>query len=104
MLALLQHQISTFLVNKEVHSLLSENREIKLSALERFPQELLAHRLTTESPPLQKKNQIQYYFDKAQKKTTKTERDRTWIPAIASESRSVKDGRKHDLTPKERFQ
>lgn len=28
MLALLQHQISTFLVNKEVHSLLSENREI----------------------------------------------------------------------------
>lgn len=48
--------------------MLSENREIKLSALERFPQELLAHRLTTESPPLQKKNQIQHYFDKAQKK------------------------------------
>lgn len=51
--------------------MLSENREIKLSALERFPQELLAHRLTTESPPLQKKNQIQHYFDKAQKKNDK---------------------------------
>ena len=83
--------------------MLSENREIKLSALERFPQELLAHRLTTESPSWQKKNQIQHYFDKAQKKTTKTERDRTWIQAIASESRSLKDGRKHDLTPKESF-
>lgn len=66
MLALPQHQISTFLVNKKTRSLLSENKEIKLSALERFPQECLAHWLTTESPSWQKKNQIQHYFDNAQ--------------------------------------
>lgn len=44
----------------------SENKEIKLSALERFPQKCLAHWLTIESPSWQKENQIQHYFDNTQ--------------------------------------
>ena len=61
-----QHQISTFPVNKVACSLLSENGEIKLSALKRLPQKHLANRLNMEPPSWQKINQIQNGSDKAQ--------------------------------------
>lgn len=98
-----QHQISTFPVNKVACSLLSENGEIKLSGLKRQAQKHLAHRLNMEPPSWQKIHQTQNGSDKAQNMQQKL-RDRTWIPAISSESRSLRGSRKQDAKSKRKRQ
>lgn len=98
-----QHQISTFPVNKVACSLLPENGEIKLSALKRLPQKHLANRLNMEPPSWQKINQIQNGSDKAQNMQRKL-RDRTWIPAISSVSRSLRDSCKKEAKSKRKKQ
>lgn len=96
-----QHQISTFPVNKVACSLLSESGEIKLFSLEKLPQKHLAHTVNMQPPSWQKIDQIQNGSDKAQN-TQRKLRDRTWIPAITSESRSLRGGCKQDTERKKK--
>lgn len=100
----MQHQIRIFSVNKIPCSLLSENEEIKLSGLQKLPQKDFAHQYNMQPPFWQKINQMQNGSEQNSEHATKTKRNRTWISAIASESRSLRGNCKQDAKPKRKKQ